>query len=141
MKYVIDATIATSWYLSNAHTAKAMRLRFDFHRGIHELLAPDPFPADCAQVLVNAEKNGSIPGGRTQHELNDLLAVGIPILASSPLIARASAIALTTRLKVSASLYAALAEREQCQLLSADQKLIRSARRHFSFVVPFASIP
>ncbi len=48
---------------------------------------------------------------------------------------------MRTRLSLSAALYVALAEREQCQLLTADQKVIRNTRKHFSFILPFASLP
>jgi predicted nucleic acid-binding protein len=61
--------------------------------------------------------------------------------SSFPLLSRAAAIALLARLTVAASLYIALAEREQCQLLTADQKVIRNTRKHFSFVLPFANFP
>jgi predicted nucleic acid-binding protein len=141
MKYVIDATVAEAWYVSNSHTAKAMRLRFDFLRSVHGLLVPDIFPADSAQTLVNAERKGVIPSGRAQIELHDMQFLGIPVLPSYPLLERASTIALATKLKVFASLYIALAEREQCQPITADQKLLRAVRRHFSFVVPLASFP
>ena len=141
MKYVIDISVARKWYLPNPDIAKALRLRFDFHLGLHELLAPDVFPAECAEMLVNAERNGVIPSGRTSGELRDLHAIGVPLHPSFPLLARASDIAFTTRLNLFASLYVALAEREQCQLLTADQKLLRNTRRHFNFVVSFDSIP
>jgi predicted nucleic acid-binding protein len=48
---------------------------------------------------------------------------------------------MATKLTVHASLYLALAEREQCQLLTADQRAIRSTRKQFSFILPFASLP
>src|SRR6266508_6242296 len=141
MKYVIDPRVAEAWYASNPHTMKAMQLRFDFLRGIHELLAPDTFPAECAQILVDAERNGVISTGRTPRELRDMQLLGIALHPTYSLLTRASAIALTTRLNLFGSLYVALAEREHCQLLTADQKLLRNTRRHFNFVVPLASIP
>lgn len=141
MKYVIDASIAEAWYAPNPKMVKALRLRFDFHLGLHELLAPDVFPAECAEMLVNSERNGVIPSGRTSGELRDLHAIGVPLHPSFPLLARASDIALTTRLNLFAGIYVALAEREQCQLLTTDHKLIRNTRRHFNFIVSLASIP
>ncbi len=141
MKYVIDASIAEAWYVLNPNTMKAAQLRFDFHRGLHELLAPDVFPAEAAEMLVNAERKGLLSAGSTSRDLHDLHSTGVPLYPSFPLLARASDIALNSRLQLFAGLYVALAEQEQCQLLTADQKLLRAARRHFTFVVPFASIP
>ncbi|WP_020475277.1 type II toxin-antitoxin system VapC family toxin [Zavarzinella formosa] len=141
MKYVLDSSVAAKWYLPNPDTVKALKFRFDFHAGIHEVLAPDILMTECAGVLVKAERAGDIDPEESVLSLNDLLVVGITIFLSSTLIRRATEIALSTRLTVCGGLYVALAEREQCQLLSADQKALRIARKHFPFVVPFASFP
>jgi predicted nucleic acid-binding protein len=141
MKYVIDASIAEAWYSLNPATSNAGRIRSDFLRGVHELIAPDVFPAECAKMLVRAEHKGVLASGYSSIHVRDLRMIGVALHSSFPLLDRAIAIALTTRLQLFASLYVALAEREQCQLLTTDQKLLRAARRHFSFVIPLASIP
>ncbi|WP_020474862.1 type II toxin-antitoxin system VapC family toxin [Zavarzinella formosa] len=140
MKLVLDVSVAAKWYLRDADIVKALKLRFDFHAGVHELLAPDIFPAECAGVLVRAERKGDLPAGDADLNLIDLMAVGIPAHPSFSLLRRAAEIALSNRLTVFSSLYLALAEREQCQFLTADQKLIRATRRQFSFVLPFAAL-
>jgi predicted nucleic acid-binding protein len=141
MKYVIDASIAEAWYILGPNTMKALQLRLEFHRGGHELLAPDVFPAEAAEMLVKAELKGLLPTGSTSRHLNTLEITGVSLHPSFPLLARASEITITGRLQLFPSLYVALAEREQCQLLTADQKLLRNTRRHFQFVVSLASIP
>ena len=140
MKYVIDSSIAARWCLTNPDFAKAHNLRIDFHMGISELLAPDIFPPDCAELFVKAERKGDIPPGDAAIGVDDLLLVGVPLRPSFPLLKRAAAISLTTRLTVFASLYVACAERENCELLTADQKLIRKIRKQFSFVTDFATL-
>ncbi len=90
---------------------------------------------------ASSERPGVNPAGKAPRELAAVQAVGIPLHPSMPLLRRAAVISLDTRLTVFASLYVALAEREQCQLVTADQKVIRNARRHFSFVLPVASLP
>lgn len=141
MKYVIDATIAEAWYVLNPNIMKAVRLRFDFFCGLHELLAPDVFPAEAAEMLAKAERKGLLSVGDTARHLQTLQITGVSFHDSFPLLARASEIALTGRFQLFPSLYIALAEREQCQLLTAEPKLLRIARRHFNFVIPLASLP
>jgi len=141
MRYVLDVSVAEKWYVPSPDTVKALNLRMGFHTGVHELLAPDIFPAECADALAKAERHGVILPGDTAFNLNDLLITAIRLHASFPLLPRAAAIALSTRLTVFASLYVALAEREKCELLSADLKMIRKLRTHFPFVRDFASIP
>ena len=57
------------------------------------------------------------------------------------LIARAIAISSRTRSGYYDCLYVALAEREGCQLITADQKSINNLAPHFPFILPLASLP
>jgi predicted nucleic acid-binding protein len=141
MKLIIDTSVAEKWYVPNPDTAKALRLRIDFHAQLHELLAPDTLLAECAGVVVNAEKKTLIDPGEAVESIRDLLVVGIAMHASAPLLRRAAEISFLTRLTVASSLYVALAEQMKCQLLTAQLKVIRATRKHFSFVLPFANLP
>ena len=44
MKYVVDASVALKWVLPEAQSGEACKLRDDFQKRLHELLAPDVFP-------------------------------------------------------------------------------------------------
>jgi predicted nucleic acid-binding protein len=141
MKLVLHSSVAMKWYLSEPDKVKALRLRLEFHRGIHQLLAPDVFPVDCGAALLQAQRKRNLISGDTIHDLVDLGNVGVAQYAVWPLIQRAAAIALLTRLTIADSLYIALAEREGCTMIAAEQKLLRKTRQHFPFVVDFALLP
>ena len=141
MKLVIDTSIAEKWYVSAPDTAKALRLRIDFHAHLHELLAPDTLLAECTDVVVNAEKKRLIDPGEALTSIDDLRLVALDFRPCGPLLRRAAEISFLTQLKVAPCLYLALSEQEQCQLLTADQRVIRATRKHFSFVLPFANFP
>lgn len=84
MKLVLDTTVVAKWYLHDPDVAKALKLRFDFHAHLHELLAPDRLPADSANMLVAAERKGSILPGEADLYLNDLLLAGVTLHPSIP---------------------------------------------------------
>jgi predicted nucleic acid-binding protein len=48
---------------------------------------------------------------------------------------------LPARIGVYDCLYVALAERECCELVTADDKLIKNLQARFPFIVPLASLP
>lgn len=52
MKYVLDVSVAICWVIPRPLTPKADRLRDEYQRQIHELLAPavfiDALPVHCA---------------------------------------------------------------------------------------------
>ena len=58
-----------------------------------------------------------------------------------PLLDRAVDISSQTRAGLYDCLYAVLAEREGCELVTEDQKLIANLKPHFPFIVPLASLP
>jgi hypothetical protein len=45
MKYVLDSSAALPWVLPEKDSAKAIQLRDGARNAVHELLAPDIFPA------------------------------------------------------------------------------------------------
>jgi predicted nucleic acid-binding protein len=60
---------------------------------------------------------------------------------SGPLVPRAIEISSAMRVGVYDCIYVALAEREQCQLVTADDKLIKNLQPSFPFIVATASLP
>jgi len=141
MRYVLDISVAATWLLHSPDVAKAMRLRRDYIQKVHELLAPDTFLTEAAELLVKGERQGILDPGETMYSFNDLRTLGIVLHATDSLHERAIEIAFATRLTVAACLYLALAESEQCSLLTTNQKVIKKTRKHFNFVVDFATLP
>lgn len=46
MKYVLDASVALKWVLTEPDSPKALFVRDDYRKQLHELLAPDLFPVE-----------------------------------------------------------------------------------------------
>jgi predicted nucleic acid-binding protein len=142
MKYVLDSSVALKWVLVELDSAKAVRLRADFRNAVHELLAPDVFPAEVGHALARAERRGIIRPAQGAVFLTDILSTPPQFFPSFPgLIARAFAIATQARAGVYDCLYVALAEREKCDFVTADDKLVRNLQTRFPFIQPLASLP
>ncbi len=70
------------------------------------------------------------------------LMVDLPTLHPSlPLLDRALAIALKARIAVYDCVYVALAEREGCELITADRRVFNALRKDFSFITELATLP
>src|SRR5215218_2450466 len=118
MKYVLDASVALKWVLPEADSDKSELLRDEFGNGIHDLLAPDVFPVEIAHALTRAERRGIIAKGDAEFLLADVLTT-VPYLHSYlPLLQRATEISSDARVGIYDCLYVALAEREQCDLIT-----------------------
>lgn len=141
MRYVIDASAAFKWFVPEPYTDIALQLLNDYRNAVHTLLAPDLFPTELANSLVIAERRGRVPVGESAKLLRDLFQY-VPVLHPvwPDLVPRAHAIAAGSVASVYDSLYVALAEREGCELVTADDKLVKNLRPSFPFITPLASL-
>jgi predicted nucleic acid-binding protein len=142
MRYVIDASIGFKWHVAEPLSDKAQRLRDNFRNLVHELLAPDLFPSEVANAFLVAERRGRILPGQGLLFLADLFTTLPRLHPSLPdLLPRAYAIAAGTQSSVYDCLYVTLAEKEGCELITADDKLVNRLQPQFPFIVPLASLP
>jgi predicted nucleic acid-binding protein len=141
MRYVLDISAALCWVLPRPASPQAVRLRDECRHGVHDLIAPSIFPAEAASALTKAERQKLIPVGQAIVLLADILTTPPAMHSYEPLLARAVDISSQARGGLYDCLYVALAEREGCELVTDDQKLIANLRPQFPFIIPLASLP
>ena len=83
-------------------------------------------PVEVAHALTKAERRGVIPHSDSKDKLANVLFVGAALQPYLPLLDRALQISSQARIGVYDCLYVALAEREGCELLTADSRLANS---------------
>jgi predicted nucleic acid-binding protein len=141
MRYVLDSSVAFKWVVPEAHSDKALLLRAGLQAGLHELLSPDFFPGEVGHALTRAERQGRITIGEALRLWSDVMTTAPRLIASLPLTQRAIAISSQMRIGVFDCVYVVLAERENCELVTADARLINNLQPHFPFVKDVASMP
>jgi predicted nucleic acid-binding protein len=141
MKYVLDSSIAFKWEVREPGWDKAVRIRDEARQGLHELIAPDIFPIEIAHALSRAERQGRVSIADGWKWWRSIIADAPVLHTYVPLVPRAYAISSSIRLGVYDCLYIALAEREGCQFLTADDRLVRNHQARFPLVVSLASLP
>lgn len=140
MKYVIDTSVAIKTVIAEPDSAKAIQLRDNYNNAVHDLIAPDLYPTEICNVLMMAERTGKIRTGEAAALLADFI-LDLPALIDAvPLLPRALEIAQKYRQSVYDCLYIALAEREACELVTADDKLIKAVQPTMPFVVSLANL-
>jgi predicted nucleic acid-binding protein len=141
MKYVIDSSVGVKWVIPEVDSAKALRLRDDYRHAVVELLAPDFYPFEVANSITRAERQARITQAEGAAALRDTLA-HLPQLENVlALLPRAYAISSQTKSAVFDCLYVALAERDSCQLVTADHRVINNLQPHFPYIMALASLP
>src|SRR4051812_10453719 len=141
MRYVLDASVAVKWVLPEPDTPKAVSIRTKFRSGSYALIAPDTFIVEVAHALAKAERRGVIRPPVGGHRLLNIMRNRPDLHSHLALLPRAFAIASAARIGVYDCIYIALAEREGCEFLTADDRLVRSLQPTFPFITSLASLP
>jgi predicted nucleic acid-binding protein len=141
MKYICNSSVSFKWVVTEIDTDKALRLRDNFRNGVHELLAPDVFPIEIGHALTRAERQGRVTAANGWALWLGVMADCPDLVPSIPLMPRAYEISSRMRVGIYDCLYVALAEHEQCELVTADDKLIRNLQAQFPFILALASLP
>jgi predicted nucleic acid-binding protein len=141
VKYVLDSCVAFKWVLTEPFSDKAQALRDEFRKGACELIVPDIFAVEVMHALTKAERQGRISPPQGGVLWADVMTTPPQSFPSFPLIPRAYQIASAARIAVYDCVYVGLAEREACELITADDKLVRTLRPSFPFITPLSFLP
>jgi predicted nucleic acid-binding protein len=139
MIYVLDASVALKTVLKEPDSPAALKLLDEYRQQLHELLAPDTFVIEVAHALTRAERRKVILVGEAPQLLSEVM-TNRPILhAYLPLVSRAVELSSDLRVGAYDCLYVALAEREGCSLVTADEKLVKALGPSFP-IIPLSSL-
>jgi predicted nucleic acid-binding protein len=141
MKYVLDSSVAFKWEIKESDSDKAVRLRDESRQGLHELIAPDVFTAEVAHAMTRAERQGRVSRAQGWRLMLGILADAPAFRSYQPLVARSYAISSIYRVGLYDCLYVALAEREGCEFITADDRLVRNLQPHFPWIVSLSTLP
>ena len=126
MMYVLDSSVGVKWAIIEQDTDKARKLRDEYRNAIVELIAPDVFPYELAHEFTRAERQGRLQPREALQLLADIVKV-LPVLHPGfPLLPRAAELSSQARIGFYDCIYIALAEREHCRVVTADQRLVNT---------------
>jgi predicted nucleic acid-binding protein len=105
------------------------------------LIAPSIYPAEIASALTKAERQKLIPVGLFRKLIVEIFKTPIPLEPYDSLLMRAAEISSQTRCGFYDACYAALGEREGCEVVTADEKFLRAVQPMMPFVISLANLP
>ena len=134
MMHVLDASVALKTVLNEPDSSAALKLRDQYRKQMHELIAPDTFVVEVAHALTRAERKKVLQVGEARKFLTEIMTDRPVLHPHLPLIPRAVELSSQLKIGVYDCLYAALAEREGCEFVTADAKLVKALPPQFSAV-------
>lgn len=124
--FVLDSSVAVKWALPEVGSEKALALRDEILKQVHDAIAPEVFASEVAHALTKAERQKIIPIGEAATHLIDIIDAGPTLVPFLPLLARAVDISSATRIAVTDCIFVALAEQEGCDFITADDRLVKN---------------
>ena len=116
MRLVVDASVAVKWFLPEVHSQAASRLL----KGEFELLAPDLIWSELGNVLWKRWRRRELTREAASEIIGDFKRYPLRIVRSGPILDVTWRLAGTVNRCFYDSLYLALAETQQCALVTAD---------------------
>ena len=124
-QYVVDTSVSVKWFLPEIHSRESMRLlNKEF-----ELLAPDLIFAEFGNVLWKKWRADEIDRDSVVKILSDFRKMPVVIYSSDLLLDVSWAIAERYQRSFYDSLYLALAQIQECRLVTADKKFYSALKR------------
>jgi len=119
---VADASVAAKWIIPEKHSEKAARLL----DGRRPLLVPDLIYAEYGNIIWKQHGRRNLEAAEAVDRVNRLLRVPLQVYPAKSLLPRGVELAVQTRRTVYDCLYLALAERQACEMITADEKLVNA---------------
>jgi predicted nucleic acid-binding protein len=138
-KLVVDSSVAVKWFISELNSTEARRMLVDAQVGTLTLLAPDLIYAEVGNVVWRNHIKQGMAVSLAQTVITEFQEVEILLVPTKDLLTEAYRLAVTYKRTVYDAMYLALSEREQCQFVTADEKLVNAVGPALSNVVLLAN--
>jgi predicted nucleic acid-binding protein len=124
MTFVVDASVAVKWVLAEEGSRAAAALRED-----PELIAPSLIVAEIGNALWRAVRSGTLLRSEASESIEAALLPFELLVPLEELRVRALSLGFGLNHPIYDCFYLALAEREACPIVTADEKMIAAARK------------
>lgn len=132
---MIDSSVAIKWFVQERNTSKAFNILDNYQNGDLDFLAPDFIYAEFGNIIWKKQRLQGLPADQAQAAIAEFQQFRLSCTSTALLLNYAYQIATTHQRTVYDALYLALSIRENCQFVTADDKLVNAIAPSFPNVV------
>lgn len=126
MRYVLDCSVAIKWFVPETLSDLAERILARHEAGEVALVAPDSIVAEFGHSLRKLVIGDALTLDRSLLILRQFLDMRFERVLAEPLASEALPLAIAHMATFYDALYVALAIREDCRVLTADERMINA---------------
>ena len=138
---VVDSGVAIKWFVAEPYSTEARRILDAYQNGLLSFLAPDLINAELGNIIWKKQIFQGLAASDAHDVLDKYRQLQFTFTPASELLKDAYSIAITHRRTVYDALYLALSVRENCQCVTADEKLVNAVGAHFPHLIWLANWP
>ena len=136
---VIDSSIALRWFFSEPDSDHARSLLLDYQLGQVTVLAPDMIVSEITNAVWWRQVNHKLTTQDGRAVLDTFRDLHLRLVPTVELIDQAYWLAITNQQNVYDMLYIALARREKCRYITADEQFALTMSRAISEVTALSA--
>src|SRR5215210_372862 len=138
---VIDSSVAVKWFIVEPYSAEARHILEAYQNGTLSFLAPDLINAEVGNIIWKKHLFQGFDAPDAQDILDKFRQLQFEFTPTALLLEDAYKIAVAHRRTVYDALYLALSVRENCQFVTADEKLVNAVGAAFPNLVWLSNWP
>ena len=132
---VVDSSVAIKWFVSEADSDTANLVFDEYLNGNFDLLAPDLVYAEFGNIIWKKHIFQGFDLADAEVAIAEFQKIPFILARTDELFDDAFRIAVKFKRSFYDSVYLALAERENCSFVTADEKLINAIKPNFPNVI------
>lgn len=138
---VVDSSVAIKWFVDELNSTEARRVLDRYENGSVTFCAPDLLNAEFGNILWKKQAFQGLSASDAQAILGQFRKLQFVFTPSADLIDDAYKLAVEHNRTVYDALYLALGVRENCRIVTADEKLVNATSKHFPNLMGIAEWP
>jgi predicted nucleic acid-binding protein len=138
-KLVVDSSIVIKWFTPEPNSSRARLILAQYQTGLLTLIAPDVILYEIANIVWRKHMTQRLAAADGQAILDLVRTLGLRLSPAADLMDSAYALSVRLRCSVYDMLYLALALRERCTYITADEDLVNSVNPAFPNVTGLSS--
>lgn len=136
---VIDSSIAVKWFAAENDSDKALQILKDYQSERLSFFAPDLIYAEFGNIVWKKRIFQNLDSQDANFAIKEFKKISFTLTPISLLFDDAYQIAVRYKRTFYDSLYLALARRENCGFVTADEKLVNAVRTDFPDIILLAN--
>ena len=136
---VVDSSVAIKWFVVEPYSDEARKILDEYKAGEINLLAPDLINAEVGNIVWKKHRLQALNVEEAREIIDTFENITFTFTSCADLLNKAYVLAIAHERTVYDMMYVALSQKENCQFVTADERMVNAIGSHFPKVVWIAN--